>query len=82
MREIRTLLLSVLPNVAVASTVPVDASSQGAAVALTSRQRAPSAACAPVASTSHQGAAPSGSAPLALAVAPPPPWKMVEGLMD
>ena len=70
MREIRTLLQSVLPNVAVASTVPVASSNGAATVASTSRQGEPSAASATVASTSHQGAAPRGSAPMATVVAP------------
>ena len=56
MREIRTLLQSVLPNVAVASAGPVASSSGASGVASTSRQREPPAASATVASTSRQGA--------------------------
>ena len=80
MREIRTLLQSVLPNVAVASAGPVASSSAASAVASTSRQREPPAALATVASTSRQGASPRGSAPMATVVAPP--WRTGEGLMD
>ena len=64
MREIRTLLQSVLPNVAVASAGPVASSSGASAVASTRRQREPQSASATVASTSRQGASPHGSATL------------------
>ena len=70
MREIRTLLQSVLPNVAVASAGPVASSSGASVVASTSRQREPPAASATVASTSRQGASPHGSAPMPTVGAP------------
>ena len=73
MREIRTLLQSVLPNVAVASTVPVASSSRDDAVPPPGLHRVRLHQQAVRGSTSRVSASGDGIAP--------PPWQTGEGLM-